>query len=204
MDDLLSNKYYRITAEIREVNPAVWMARSKVVRTDTGEIVKGGKTVHDDSHEKVAAKLYEHAKQVLERLDPPYDWGNPDRVRLLIQSYIVNNRVMTDAYMSLEESRSKGTLTKSELHRAYHFLRDTVTNGTIDIARKLGQFSEEEKIKLMASSEEVYGDILDPWNLDDVYARDALFKYVGDPSDEVVKAHELHHRRMQEEFKDSN
>jgi hypothetical protein len=198
--DEIGNKYYRVAANVSEVKPLVWRACGRIARTDTGEFVKGGTTVHDISREKVLAKLHERLRQTIDNLEPPYDWSNPDKVRQLIQKYIAYNRQLTDMYVSLEGDRSKGNLSKESLHKTHHAIRDLMTSETLEIVRTLQQFSGDEKLRLMTSPEKVYSDVMDPWNLDDVYAREALFKFIIDPSDEIIQAHEAHRKRMLQEF----
>ncbi|MFN3987623.1 MAG: hypothetical protein ACK4KV_19200, partial [Rhodocyclaceae bacterium] len=64
----------------------------------------------------------------------------------------------------------------------------------------LERLTEAERLQLVTSAEEVYQHIHDPWNLDDVYARDAIFDYILRPSAELIRRHEAHQARMVSEF----
>lgn len=196
----LANDYYRVVFETKELGPSVWMARGRLFRRDTDEPVRGGASARSDSEAGALAALRHQIQNTLRDLAPPQDWNNPDQVRLIVQKYIAANSRLTDTYVALENNRSHGSLSKEDLHKTFHDLRDTIRDVTLQIVAMVERLSEEDKCRLMVSDESVYTDILDPWSLDDVYARDALFKYIIEPTPKITEAHQNHHRRMLQKF----
>jgi len=194
------NDYYRTEVELKELSPTAWIGRGHFCRKDTGEQIREYVSVRGDSKASILAALDKQIEEQLPNLPVPYDWGKPDKVRLVIQKYIRFNSQLTDACVALEKYRAEGTLSREQLHKFYHELRDAVTEVTLQLINTLGDFSEDEKIQLMHSDPSVYAEITDPWNLDDVYARDGLFKYIIAPTTEIIKAHDEHVRRMLKAF----
>lgn len=124
-----------------------------------------------------------------------------DNVESLINFYIKGNEKITSLQLGLEKARGNSTLSRDDLHKGGHEIRRSAMELTLELVRAIEQLSEAEKIQLMASPEKFYEDIIDPSNLDDVYAREGLFKFILNPSQGVIGAHEKHRDRMISEFK---
>ena len=116
----LNTSYFRVDVHVREIKPSGWEASGQVIRNDTNEPVQGGSTVFDEDRETALEKLYDQLKNTVQSMGKPYDWENPDKVRQMISTYIQYNEQLTNRYMALEDARSKNTLTKDALHKAYH------------------------------------------------------------------------------------
>ncbi len=71
----------------------------------------------------------------------------------------------------------------------------------MELTRAIEALPDLERRHLLTSPEEVYQNILDPWNLDDAYARDAVFEYILHPSAELIALHDAHRARMTAKFK---
>lgn len=124
-----------------------------------------------------------------------------DQIQNLIKKYIDSKKKQTSIYMEMEKARENSALSKDLLHEKYHELKDRVSESCLELVGLISKLSNSEKIDLVTSEQKTYDNPTDPWNLDDLYAREALFKYIVDPSNEVIFAHEKHRERMIAEFK---
>jgi uncharacterized protein YaaR (DUF327 family) len=202
--DELNTLHFSVDVRVREIKSGGWEATGIIIRKDTGENVQGGTTVFSENRETALGKLFEQLKVRLNNMVRPYDWENPDKVRQIISKYIHFNEQITNRYMSLENERSNNILTKDTLHKACHEIRKKVSSTTINILNELNRFSEEDKIRLMTPDNNIYQNIVNPWNLDEIYARETLFAYIIDPSDSVKNAHNELRNRMISAFDSSD
>lgn len=197
--DDLEDDFYIIRVKSYEIRPKIWMVRGIVVRKDTGETV-GGTQIRTDDINQALRKLKKSLKPMVAALArPPLEWGGTS-IRQILMTYMSFNDEVTSAYVSLEKKLALGKLTKDELHKYHYAIYEMVSRQTIQLIGKLEMLTEVEKQKIVTSPEEVYRQIQDPYNLDDVYARDEIFKFILHPSTEIIKRHETHRARMISEF----
>lgn len=195
----LGDSFYDIRTILTETESGVWIGRGLVIRKDTNETVGGTQIRSGDAGETLRL-LSESLKPIVSALArPPHEWGMTS-VRSILMTYKRFNDELTSAYVHLEHRRALGSLSKDELHRTHHMVRDMVRRQTLELVERLERLTEAERLQLVTSAEEVYQHIHDPWNLDDVYARDAIFDYLLRPSAELIRRHEAHQARMVSEF----
>jgi hypothetical protein len=187
------DEYYRVVLTCRYAR-GLWIARGSVRRTDTDESVGGdqrmGKT-QDEAVNLVAENL-DSAIAGFPR--PPPEWGRV-ALRMLLVDYEKFNDTLTSSLVTLERLRSAGNLSHSDLHEFHHKNRAFIIENSINFSLRLQSLSEQDRIDLMTSPEDVYTNPIDPWSLADRDGRSELFKFIINPSPEVIRAHHLHDTR---------
>jgi hypothetical protein len=182
--------YYRVVLTCRYAR-GLWIARGDVQRIDTGESVGGdqrmGKT-QEDAVNLVAENL-DRCMDSFPR--PPPEWGRV-ALRMLLVDYENFNDALTSAVVKLEQLRSAGNLTHDDLHEFHHKNRDFVIENSIQFSQRLQSLSEQDRIDLMTSPEDVYTEPMDGWKLADLKNRSDLFQFIVNPSPEVISAHHRH------------
>lgn len=116
-------------------------------------------------------------------------------MRMLLVDYKIFREELTRVLVKLQDLRLAENLSEFDLRQSYWKSMDFVILNTINLSQRLYLLSEDDRIDLMIASDEAYKNQTNPWNLDDLEARSELFKFIANPSDEVVKAHELHEIR---------
>lgn len=184
------DEYYRVVLTCRYAR-GLWIARGDVRRTDTDESVGGdqrmGKT-QDEAVNLVAENL-DSAINSFPR--PPPEWGRV-ALRMLLVDYEKFDYTLTSAVIKLEQSRSAGTLTRADLLEFHHKNSDFITENSIKFSQRLQSLSEQDRIDLMTSPEDVYREPMDAWKLADLKNRSDLFRFIVHPSPEVISAHHNH------------
>jgi hypothetical protein len=125
------------------------------------------------------------------------------KVDEVVQHYIDYNRRLSDIYLDLESFRKDGSLTTERLQKDLREVRERAEQMATDCVRAIDGWSDAELVALVTSPETAYEEMENPWQLDDIYARDALYRFIAQPAEPVVKAHEKHHNRMLAELKTS-
>jgi hypothetical protein len=191
--------FYRVIVKSREVSSGAWIVRGAFLRKDTDEKIEGMQ-IWSNNPELALKQLEDKLREKMAALPrPPHEWGLV-RVRMTLVTYRTFSDELTDALVSLEEKREKGALSDDQLRNAFHSVNEMVKNQTLKLVRMVKLLTEVEIQHLLRSSEDVYQNILDPWNLDDVYARDKIFDYILHPSPDLITLHKSHHERMNAEF----
>ncbi|GAB3254623.1 hypothetical protein GCM10027296_22960 [Chitinimonas naiadis] len=195
--DELSEEHYHLSISSRKERDGFWIVRGTVSRRDSDEEV-GGKQVSGVSEELALSALVGPLREYIESLPvPPYEWGRTELRKLLVDYRKFNNE-LTFILANLQKSLAAGVLSEQDLHAAYWAAREYATKGSVMIGHRLAVLPENDQIDLMTSSEAVYLDPTNPWNLDDLDGRSALFEFFAAPSKAVVVAHETHLRRLEE------
>jgi hypothetical protein len=94
--------------------------------------------------------------------------------------------------MELQTLRAAGNLTALALRQLYWKSTKFALQNSVKFAHRLAALSERDQVDLMTSSDDVYRDLADPWNLDDFDSRAALFEFIVSPSAAVLEAHKVH------------
>ncbi|NHZ98589.1 hypothetical protein [Massilia sp. CCM 8734] len=188
------DKYYYVDMQCREVKPNFWIVRVEVKRIDSNEVV-GGSQRSGESRESAFKLIIENFDKNFSLLPrPPPEWERMD-LRSLLIDYKVFSDKLTAFLVQLEKLRRSGSLSESDLHRSYWGSRDLLIDYTKVFSRKLNEISEVDRIALMTSYDDAYKNRTDPWNLEDLQRRSDLFRFIENPSQEVVRAHEIHDAR---------
>lgn len=185
------NAYYRVKVSSREAQPKLWFARLAVERLDSGERVGGIQCSGDTQHQALLI-LSGKVRSCIDNLPcPPPEWGRIE-LRKLIADYRQFNDELTGILVALKKRLEANTLTAECLHDEYWKARDFSIEGSVMFARRLAQLSEQDRISLMTSADYIYQDQINPWSIDDMDSRSALFEFIVEPSEDVIKAHEVH------------
>ncbi len=193
------DRFYCVSVHSRQTRSGIWMARGKFIRNDTNEPVWGAQTRSDnleDALEQLENKLQ---TKVAALPRPPGDWGMTG-MRQILARYRAFNDELTGHCIRLGNKQSEGVLSKDLLCDAHHQIRETVRKQTMELVRAIEALPDLERRHLLTSPEDIYQNILDPWSLDDVYAREAIFEYILHPSAELIALHDAHRARMIAEF----
>lgn len=186
-----NDKYYLAKTSAYERRPDNWGGRLTVFRKDSEEVV-GGIQCNGQSSDDAIAILRIKAQAYFESLPrPPYEWERVTLRQLLVDYREFNNK-LTQILVSLEKLRARGDLSDTELHRSFWSAREQAIEGGVVFSHRLATLSEKDLIDLMTSDERVYQDQTNPWHLEDMDGRAALFKYITNPSEKVVAAHKAH------------
>ena len=194
--DPLFSVYYRTEISCRETRPQLWFARLVVERKDSSERV-GGIQCSGASQQQASELLSAKFGNYITTLPrPPHEWERIELRKLLI-NYRKFNDELTTILVALQKEQKAQTLTVEHLHDEFWKARDIATKGGAEFTQRLVQLSEQDRISLMTSPECVYQDPTNPWSLDDMGSRSALFDFIIEPSKDVIGAHQAHeHRRM--------
>lgn len=187
------DEYYRVVMTCREAR-GNWIARATVRRIDTDESV-GGQQRSGKSREIALNLVVEKLNNFVDSFPrPPAEWGRV-ALRQLLVDYEEFKYKLTLALDELEKLRSAETLSASDLQQFYNKNIDFVIENTVAFAQRLQNLSEQDRIDLMTSPEHVYQNLMTPWNFDDRVSRSEIFKFIINPSSEVIRANEIHDNR---------
>ncbi|MDM5175874.1 hypothetical protein PO883_01510 [Massilia sp. DJPM01] len=189
-----SDGFHRIVLHVREVQTNFHFARATVERRDSGEqiggVQKSGATP-EQACRSLAATLDEYVASFPR---PPAEWGRLE-LRSLLVDYRKFNDELTSILVKLQKLRANGHLSESNLRELYWKNRNFSVKNIATLTHRLAAISEQDRIDLMTSPDDVYRNLTNPWNLDDYDNRDSLFEFIVNPSDQVLAAHEIHEAR---------
>lgn len=184
------DEYYRVVLTCRHAR-GLWIARGDVRRIDTDESV-GGDQRMGKTQEEAVNLVAENLDSTIDSFPrPPPEWGRV-ALRMLLVDYENYNYALTSSLVKLERLRSAGKLTPADLHEFHHKNCAFVTEHSIKFSQTLQSFSEQDRIDLMTSPEDVYREPMDAWKLADLKNRSDIFRFIVNPSPEVISAHHRH------------
>ncbi len=184
--------YYDVEYTLVEWSPGYWHGRAAIIRTDTGERISGGVGVRGTSREEVNAQVRQHVRGSLSSLvRPPIEWGEVE-VRLLLRDYVAYRDSVVRHITFLKKKSALSPLSDNDISDSFHELRVIVERMTVELATRLTALPNEKLVQVVASPSAVFENRTDPWSLDDIRAREALFHFVINPSIAVASAHERH------------
>lgn len=190
--------YYRLAVSHRQVNENYWLARVTIRRADTDEEVDGVQ-VSGASEEMAMAHLVTRLEGYTPSILPvPCDWQKLE-VRSLLSDYRKLNDELTSMLSELKKGLDSGRLQASSLERAFRTVQERSTLAALDFARRLAKLPESDLVGLMTAGEDVYMNGANPYNIDDLYARAALFEFIINPGPNVLAAHSAHMSRLDKE-----
>jgi hypothetical protein len=166
-------------------------------RLDTGEEVEGIQQ-SGESQAEALESIEASLLALVASLDrPPHEWNRVE-LRNLLRAYRNYNDGLTAILARLQRALAAGTLDATSMHSEFWKAREAAIDGSMELASQLGAVSERDRIDLMTSADAAYLDPADPYNLDDLDARRALFRFVLDPSAAVIEAHHRHLARWRD------
>ena len=166
-----------------------------VIRKDTNENVRGGCVKYGSDIDTIERTIYSSIKKDSTYLSTkPLDWNSKTR-KLLAQVDLLQN-YHTGFIVQLQE-QAKQEKIEEFLEKNYaDFLSHNIEE-TKDLIKKIIDLTANERKLLLISNEEVYQDSIDPWNLDELCSREAIFHYFIDPSSEEIKLHKMHREKFE-------
>lgn len=189
--ELSGSPFYRLATACRETRPGYWIARATVCRLDTGEEVKGIQHSGESQAEALEA-IKASLPALIASLDrTPNEWGRV-QLRNLLRAYRNYNDALTAILVRSQRALASGTLDSTLMHSEFWEAREVAVDGSMELARQLAALPEQDRIDLMTSPDAAYLDPMAPFNLDDLDARRALFRFVLNPSAAVIDAHQRH------------
>ena len=187
------DEYYRVVLTCRYAR-GVWIARGSVRRLDTDESVGGAQRMEktQDSAVSLVAQDLDNCMDSFPR--PPPEWGRV-ALRMLLVDHENFNDTLTSSLVKLEQLGRAGQLTPADLREFHHKNCEHVIESSLHFSQRLQSLSEQDRIDLMTSPEDVYKAPLDPWKLADMSGRSDMFRFILNPSAEVTRAHHKHENR---------
>ena len=193
------DEFYAIKIVLCRTGSKTQHLRGVVFRKDTDEMV-GLAQVWSESIEEAYVLLKEKLSPVMQKLPrPPYEWEKV-RVRRILIDYQEHKDNEIRARMEIEKELTSNKLTEEGLRKALFSICDLVQMQTTDLIRKIELLSEEEKQELIVSSEESYISTLSSENIDDLYLRYEIYKYILNPSELLTELHNKHYSKMISSF----
>ncbi|MDQ1924720.1 hypothetical protein [Massilia pseudoviolaceinigra] len=175
-----SDGFHRIVLHVREVQANFHFARATVERLDSGEqiggVQKSGATPEQALH-SLAATLDDYVASFPR---PPAEWGRLE-LRSLLVDYRKISYELTSILVKLQKLRENGHLSESNLHDLYWKSRNLSVKNISTLTHRLAAISEQDRIDLMTSPDDVYRNLTNPWNLDDYDTRASLFEFIVSP-----------------------
>ncbi|WP_156970848.1 hypothetical protein [Andreprevotia chitinilytica] len=185
--------YYGIELHCREVSQGFWMARAEIRRADSNEIVSGVQR-SGRSDELALDAVCSELPEVIQALPkPPHEWHRL-KVRNLLVEYRRFNDEITSILVGAKQKLQTGSMSEEDLRKDFEVVRERAISGAVEIVRMTNLLSEPELLTLVESPAEVFNDLSNPRNLDDVDTRLNLFKFIFNPSDAVRAAHKRQSR----------
>lgn len=186
--------YYKVSITCLSKGDGIWKASAKVLRIDSEEDV-GGVAIIDKSSERALSRVREELGPYLLTLPrPPYQWGRV-HLRKILSDYRRFNNELTMILVTLQEKLSKNELFEATLHDEFWKARHLATESCIEFVRRVESLSEEDQVDLMTASDDAYEHPENPWYLDELDSRSALFGYFLNASSAVIDAHKAHQLR---------
>ena len=186
--------YYIVEIRGREAK-SHWNGRVRVVRKDTMEVVKAVSISFKSSKfDLLEEARLEAAKFNIKKLETkPSDWEDP--VRLVLAEY---ERYLEDKCRFFRIDRDE----KFTAEQHSKILSDSMhleRKWTLKIMSMISEFSEEQLLELVKSSEEEYEASSGGNNTrvsDRILNRARIFGYIVNPSTELVSLHQQHCKRI--------
>ncbi len=177
---------------VAHAGKGLWIARAKIYRKDTKELVKtivaqdlkGEDSARDSLNEKVDAELRELGK--------PADWGSPDPIRLIVGQYLSMNEEISKIY-----NQAFHDLSEDNVGQALRQLESYVETETVLLMKRIAELSEDEQLRLVTEHADDYLNLAGSGKADVMSAKAALYEYIIDPSPKVQAAHQKHLKMLE-------
>jgi hypothetical protein len=183
--------FYAVQVSLRHRSPTRCRVLAGIYRKDVHEEVDC-LVVSGNDQESALAELRNRLPRFLAPFErPPHHWGRVE-LRKLLTDYRKHNNELTSIAMRLKKLWESQGLTDEEMHSGHWTVREKAATGAIELTWRLAALTEQDRIDLMTASDQTYQNLANPWNLDDLDGRRALFGYMHNPSEAVVRAHQAH------------
>lgn len=193
-----TTKYYEVSLQETPISSNDWQCSLIIRRQDTGEIVPDGCiTTYGNNKNLITKELLEIINEKREFLTtPPPDWNS--KTKSILCRCLTSEQSITGWSILFDDLLSQTNKDKSLSDDFIDFCIQLIDN-TIDIVKNIEKLSAEERKEILSSKEDTYKNHENPYSLDDLQARRAIFKYFLNPSAEEKNAHRFHIKRMDDD-----
>ncbi len=196
----LENDFFSIQLEVWEVEPTVVRARASITRKDSGSLVPPPLVARAESEDLVISRLAEELRErILSLGEPETGHGNASASTILVR-YLNFRNAATKIRFEVEQAISSGGAELEMVRTQLHDLQNLTRDATCELVRDLAKVPESEQLALLESEENTYDNAEDPWSLDDLTARQEIYKYLLEPSSVLEEAHRRHAARIESVF----
>lgn len=193
--DRLENDYYSMQLELCNVAADIVRGRLLIRRSDTNAVVPPMITARGESETQVVAELIEKVASRLNELSTPYNWGSDAAVQDVVRGYLQYRNDANELRLAINDAANQARL--DEVHELLHKLNKLIETRVIALVGQIASLTIEQMVRLVESDAGAFNDPTDPWNLDDITARQRLYAFLINPPNAVVEAHSRHEKRLQ-------
>lgn len=184
-----STDYYQVDYKINQNEDGFWSGWANVTRKDTGEEAGYGASGFGKNIDEVNREVFNKIKKISIKLSiQPKDWNS--KTKIILARCLKLTDTITSCGIFIKENVPEHVVDKVE--ECFLDLCGYLINEVISIVKDLNELSNDERIGLLTSKKEVYNEPLDLWHLDDLKARENIFKFFIKPTIDEINAHELH------------
>jgi hypothetical protein len=188
-----STEYYQVSYEIKQSEDGYWFTMANVTRKDTGEEARFGASGFGKNSDEANSEVFDKIKKISRELSiQPKDWDSKGN-KILARCLRISDEV-TSCGIFIKENVPENVYDK--LDDCFMNLCGYLINEVISIVKDISELSTDERLELLTSKQEVYNEPLDLWHLDDMKARELIYKFFLNPSMEEIKANESHIKAM--------
>ena len=192
----LSTEYYDVVYTLTNRDDGLWIGEALIKRKDTGEEVPGGLSKSGLNRNEIENNIFSHIKELSSFLSKePDDWNT--KVREILARCKDLKRNVIEISLRIENSIEKGNKNTALVDNFFEFYNKSIST-TIWLIKEIDKLSSIDRKKLLRSKDEVYFNIMDPWNIDEISVRDEIFKYFIDPTEGEVVEHNLHLKKIKD------
>jgi len=197
----LESDFYEVLSSIKK-DGAIWKAHAKIYRKDTHALINGGSfgAASTDKQEALDRLIERFELKKVAMINPPPDWGSVRPYQEIINFYREHREELSNYCFDLKQRFELDELDASSFRQGLTGLEEKTKEFTFELVRRIAQLSDEDKEGLLVCSEDVYNNIFKPSNLDEVYARKALFDYILKPTEKMIQLYKGHQGRVLKEF----
>jgi hypothetical protein len=186
-------EYFKVTYHMSfSTNAGKWMGKVRILRKDTNEIVKGGFRVIDSERiqveQKIIEKLNQSMMEHLIALGVPHEWNS--KGRLVLVRYLKLRSKITE-YGLFCDQVIEGKEDKSLLFDKYGRFWQEIIKEAIDITRDVEKLTNQERIDMLTLPEDIFINLCDPWNLDEMDSRGDIINFFLNPSEQEKNINKL-------------
>ena len=189
--------YFESRVHVQHNPDSSWTARIRILRKDTGEEVGYGTTQTEKSRELLDSKVRQEIAARIGSLGRPLEWESPIR-HILIKYRSLREKVTN--YGGILDKLRLGEINVEESDCEYVKFWMSLIDEALAISRDIEALDDSERKALLLSDDRSFLDPLDPWNLEDITEREAIFRFFLTHSVEERRLHEKQLEKMSQAF----
>lgn len=194
----LSTNYFEVKYNTENKGDNVFVGEAVVIRKDTGEETKYGCVKYGNDINEIEKLILDSITKISDILSTqPIDWNSKTRKLLASMNNLQNYK--TGFLIALKEQAKNGRLDEF-LTGNFAIFSNYVIENTKNLIVSIETLTQDERKELLISSEDIYKNPNDAWNLDDLSLRNQIFKFFINPSTEEIDLHAIHVERYKRLF----